>query len=363
MTNITTTFNKILIIRTSAIGDVIMASPLIAALKSKYPQAEIHWLAEPFVHDLIRFHPDIDKVHSFPKAQLKNLWLEKQYISFFKQIRQLKLQLQSEQFDLALDVQGLFKSGIWAWLAKARVRVGFRSKEGSDFFMTDVIDKPKNEPTISSEYQCMAEYLQCETSTFLMDISLSDQAITIINKFILSKYSNGFAVISPFTTREQKHWTDENWRRFSALFYQRYKLPIIIVGGPNDAKHAESICHQMPFLSQVCGQFSLNESVALIAQAKLVVGVDTGMTHAGIAKETPTLALFGSTRPYLITRTNTAEVVYLNKQCAPCKRKPSCGGTFDCMNDITPKMVLNSVARLFDKTGVTNGREIESITH
>lgn len=363
MTKITKTFNKILIIRTSAIGDVIMASPLISALKSKYPQAQIHWLAEPFVHDLIRFHPDIDKVHSFPKTQLKTLWREKKYISLFKQMRQLKLQLQSEQFDLALDVQGLFKSGIWAWLAKATTRVGFRSKEGAGLFMTDVIDKPNNEPTISSEYQRMAEYLQCDTSTFLMDISISNQAITTINKLILSKYSNGFAVISPFTTREQKHWTDENWRKFTAEFYQRYKLAIIIVGGPNDARHAESLCHQMPFLSHVCGQLSLNESVALIAHAKLVVGVDTGMTHAGIAKQTPTLALFGSTRPYLNTRTCSAEVVYLNKQCAPCKRKPTCGGKFECMTDITPAMVMDRVSMLLEKVDSETGVKIESITH
>jgi heptosyltransferase-1 len=72
----------------------------------------------------------------------------------------------------------------------------------------------------------------------------------------------------------------------------------------------------------------------------LLVGVDTGLTHMGIAFNTPTVAIFGSTRPYLDTRRDNAKVIWLGLECSPCRRNPTCHGAFTCLRDITPDQVI-----------------------
>ncbi|RTL30285.1 MAG: lipopolysaccharide heptosyltransferase, partial [Rhodocyclaceae bacterium] len=79
---------------------------------------------------------------------------------------------------------------------------------------------------------------------------------------------------------------------------------------------------------------------AAIANAALLVGVDTGLTHMGTALARPTVAIFGSTRPYLNTGRPTGSVIWLGLECSPCRRRPTCGGKFTCLRDITPAMVL-----------------------
>lgn len=340
----------ILIVRTSAIGDVIMASPLISALRSKYPEAKISWLAEPFVHSLIEHHPELHRVFSFPKERFKALWRDRKFKTLFKELRVLIRQLKRQRFDLAIDAQGLLKSGIWLWLSKAERRVGFRSKEGSNWMMTELVEKPLGHPEISSEYRAMADYLGCDINSFSLEIAVPVKIHKQVQELLRSYSLYQFVVICPFTTRPQKHWFDENWRELALLFHQEMQWPVIVVGGPDDQSHAESICQGLPFMFHLCGETNLLQSVEVIHQAELVVGVDTGMTHAGIAMNTPTLALFGSTRPYLETGTDLAKVIYLNKSCSPCRRAPTCGGSFDCLADITPAMVLKEAHRLVSKT-------------
>ncbi|MCG7962328.1 MAG: glycosyltransferase family 9 protein, partial [Candidatus Thiodiazotropha taylori] len=94
------------------------------------------------------------------------------------------------------------------------------------------------------------------------------------------------------------------------------------------------------------GETSLRQAAALIARGSLVVGVDTGLTHIGIAMNRPTLCLFGSTRPYLDTTHENAQVIYHPRSCSPCKRKPTCQGSFDCMAEITAAEVVARANRL-----------------
>ena len=80
--------------------------------------------------------------------------------------------------------------------------------------------------------------------------------------------------------------------------------------------------------------------------AGLLVGVDTGLTHMGIAFATPTVAIFGSTCPYTNTGRTNARVIWLGLHCSPCKRRPTCGGAYTCLRDITPERVLDEAAKV-----------------
>ena len=94
------------------------------------------------------------------------------------------------------------------------------------------------------------------------------------------------------------------------------------------------------------GAYSLDESAAVISRASLLVGVDTGLTHMGVAFGVPLVALFGSTCPYRETGNENAKVIYHKLPCAPCRRHPTCGGRHECLTDITPSEVMSAITGL-----------------
>jgi heptosyltransferase-1 len=139
-----------------------------------------------------------------------------------------------------------------------------------------------------------------------------------------------YAVIAPFTTRPQKHWFEARWRELAARLQAELGLAVAMLGGPGDRAAAERIAAGGT-IHDFAGRAPLAVSAALIREARLLVGVDTGLTHMGIALEVPTVALFGATRPYLDPATPRAKVLYHPLECSPCRRRPTCGGAFTCM--------------------------------
>ena len=153
----------------------------------------------------------------------------------------------------------------------------------------------------------------------------------------------GYTVICPFTTRPQKHWIDGHWAELVAHIEQ----PVVMLGGPGDRAHAQRLNTAAGNrLVDLAGQTSLTTAAALIERCELLVGVDTGLTHMGIAFARPTLAIFGSTCPYLDTASANARVLYHPRDCSPCKRNPTCNGAFDCMHAVTPEEVLRHARAL-----------------
>jgi len=100
-------------------------------------------------------------------------------------------------------------------------------------------------------------------------------------------------------------------------------------------------------LINLAGKTSLLEAIAIIDSSTAVIGVDTGLTHIGIAKDKPTVALFGSTRPYLNPDSDKARVIYEDMSCAPCRRNPTCNGQFTCMRNLTAEKVLHALDEVF----------------
>ena len=131
--------DKILIIRLSAIGDVVFASPLIKALRFTYPKAHISWLVESGAASLLMNNAHLDKVIVLPRAQWKKLWHQRRFLQLYREIKYFTTMLRNQGFDIALDLQGLLKSGIWAFLSGAKIRIGLGSKEGSKYLMTRLV--------------------------------------------------------------------------------------------------------------------------------------------------------------------------------------------------------------------------------
>lgn len=337
---------RVLIVRTSAIGDVVFASPLAEALKRTHPDAYVAWLVEPGIAPLIADDRCLDAVITWPKAEWKQLWREGRRLELWRRVRAFRRQLREHRFDTVLDLQGLLKSGFLAWLTGAPRRVGLGSKEGSRLLMTEVIARGGDPARISSEYLFMAQHLGLDCGDFLprltVSVAVDGRAREAMAKHRLAP--GRFVACAPFTTRPQKHWFEDHWQALCRLLLDRHGLTPVLLGGPADAEAAARIAAADPRIVHLAGATRLPEAAALIGHAALLVGVDTGLTHMGIAMATPTVALFGSTCPYTITGRDNARVIWLGKRCSPCRRHPTCGGAFHCLRDITPEHVLD-VAR------------------
>jgi heptosyltransferase-1 len=339
---------SILIVRLSAIGDIVFASPLIHALRQHYPKARISWLVQAESKGLLEYHPELDGVIVWPRQAWESDWKARNWLALWRRIRQFRRELKDQRFDVALDVQSLMKSGFLAWLSGAKRRIGLGSREGSQWLMSQVIEKGGEPKRITSEYHYFAQQLGLPVDDFEMHIGLSDQDSAHAERLIkASRLEQGFIVICPFTTRPQKHWFNSAWNELLAAIRAQWQLPVVMLGGPGDKQPATAIGVQSQVgLIDLVGETTLRQAAALIKRAKLIIGVDTGLTHMGIAMNRPTLCLFGSTRPYLDTTHDNAAVIYHPRTCSPCKRKPTCNGAFDCMRDIKVSEVMNQGSRL-----------------
>jgi len=151
-----------------------------------------------------------------------------------------------------------------------------------------------------------------------------------------------FIALCPFTTRPQKHWINAHWQTLIDDLLALGGYPLAILGGPDDSTAAATLIGDRPVVN-LAGKTNLQQAGVVIKHAACVVGVDTGLTHMGHAAETPTIAIFGSTRPYLDAQKPASVIIYQDRHCSPCKRRPTCDGRFDCMHEITPAQVLTQV--------------------
>ncbi len=340
---------RILIIRLSAIGDVIFASGILPALRARYPDAHIAWLVEPMAAGLLAENDMLDEVIVWPKNDWKQLWRRRRFADLWRALCAFRRRLREAHFDSVIDLHGILKSGFLAWLSGSPRRIGLGRREGSWLFHTESVERDNTHPKISSEYRGMARHLGLPEDAFRMHIGVNETTAASARSLLGKVESSHYCVICPFTTRPQKHWVDAYWQAFiEHATSAEVAMPVVVLGGPGDHEHAQGLL--APFIDgpmregkapvfNMVGSTSLLEAAAIIEGAAVLVGVDTGLTHLGIAKARPTVAIFGSTCPYSDTGQTNARVIYSALPCSPCRRRPTCGGSFDCMKEITPQQV------------------------
>ena len=342
---------RILIVRLSAIGDVVMASPLARAFKETYRDSQITWLVEESSVEVLRGNPNIDEILVWPRSRWRKLWKERRLAVLVRELFSFTRSLRKKpRFDLAVDIQGLLKSGIWTFLSRARNKVGLGSKEGSRILMDRVVDRTGPSDRISSQYLLLARDLDLRTDGFPMMVPVLPEDERFAEKMIDQMgFGESFVVLCPFTTRPQKHWIDERWALLAAGLKERFDLSSVILGGPGDVE-ASGLIEELskdPVFS-LAGKTTIKEAAAVIKRSSLTVGVDTGLTHMGYALEIPTISLFGATRPYLDTDWMPGKVLYHPHECSPCRRSPTCDGDFTCMKAISVDEVITAAGRLLE---------------
>ena len=336
---------RILIIRPSAIGDVVMASSMLPALRRAYPDGYIAWLVDSPLEDLLKHNPLLDEIISWPKSYWRTLLRRGCLGSLVKEGYRFIKKLKGYHFDLAIDAQGLFRSRLFAWFSGAGQRIGLESREPGSLLMTRIVSRNHDIHLIASEYRSLLKSLGLSVDGLQMQLVLGEADKSSVRKIRKELGINSrYAVLCPFTTRDQKKWLPERWARLAEVTRSCFELDIVLLGGRRDRQEGHAIISESKIkIHSLVGNMSVAESGAIVCDASLVIGVDTGLTHMGIAFNRPTVALFGATCPYLVTGRDNAVVIYHPRPCSPCRRRPTCNGDYECMRTITVEEVAEAV--------------------
>ena len=338
---------KILVVRLSARGDVAFASPLAGALRRRYPRAHIAWVAEDGAADVIRHNPHLDEVIVLERGAWRRMLRGGRWGALAGAVTDFFGALRERRFDVAIDAQGLLRSGLVTFLSGAPVRIGLGSREGSTRLMTAVVERGGDPRAISSEYRYLAVVLGLGADPFPMEIPRSRAEVAAVERVIEEEgLEGGFVVACPFTTRFYKHWLEERWSSLIRAVRESTGLGVVLLGGPGDRAGADRIVHGAgggaPLVDLV-GRTTLGEASAVVSRCRALVGVDTGLSHMAHAYDRPAVLIFGSNTPYLEPPAPTTTILHSGRSCSPCRGKLTCDGRIDCMTDISVEQALEAV--------------------
>ncbi len=263
-------------------------------------------------------------------------------ISFFSSLRQIK-------YDLVIDLQGLLRTNIFMRLAVSKKRISLGAEFAGSFFSDEVVDRDHKSRRISSEYLGLAKHLKLESGSFKPRFEIRrNKKYLIFDRFkILKSISNNFFVISPFTTRQEKHWKNIFWRQLVESLTSEYRIKCLVLGNGLNGEQKKLMDLLDNKVISLVGKTTLTEAAEIINLSNFVVGVDTGLTHMSISLQKPTVALFGNTCPYLDPVNENAKVIWENMFCKSCKDMSNQNKEYTCLNGIYPDLVISTISKIY----------------
>lgn len=279
---------RILIIRLSAIGDVIHGLPVLCALREALPHAFLGWVVEGLAGDLLAGHPALDALIRVPRRWLKSP----------REVWRLRRRLRELRFDTTIDLQGLTKSGVVAWLSSAPRRIGKSdARELSRWFTNKFV--PCRGSHVVEHYLDLLRPLGIDSPPIRFDLPERAEDARAAQRYLASQglASRGFAILNPGAGWPSKVWPAERHGALATQLATRHGLASVAVWGTEDERPlAETIVAASNGHARLAPPTSMTELAALCRQAALFVGSDTGPTHLAAAVGTPTISLHGPTR-------------------------------------------------------------------
>ena len=323
---------KILIIKPSALGDIVHSLPFLDTLKRCYPEAAIHWVVARGLHTFLEGHPLIDRLWIFDKEKWKkpgNLRTTATELGAFAG------GLRQERFDVSVDLSGLLRSGLITLAAGAPYRLGFKdSAEGSSLFYTHRIEGSMQIHAID-RYLKIAEAMGCQPGEIRYPFAPYDPRPAICREL-----PREYLVMTPSAGKEANRWPAERFGQLAASL----DLPSVIIGGRSDAQVADQVVrHAQGKAISLAGRTNLKELIPIIARARYFVTNDTGPMHIAAALKVPVFAIFGPANP---TRTgpygDNHTVIRMELPCSPCYAWKPCAH-WRCMEEITVQRVRATI--------------------
>ena len=337
-------YRRILIMKPSSLGDVVQALPTLAALRRMYRRAHIAWLVKQQWAGLLERAEGLDRIWTVGSGM-------REWMSLVSKLRQ-------EQFDLVVDLQGLFRSAALAWTTGCPTRIGFaNAREGSPLFYTHRVQVETPDMHAVDRYLLVAHALCLEKSSppefHLQDRQADrDEVARLLARHGLQAGTRWIAV-NASARWPTKRWPPEFFAAVADQIEQENLGRIVLIGGPDEQETAKIVAAQMR-LSPVNLTGTTMPAVlpALLRSTALLLTNDSGPMHIAAAVKTPVVALFGPTSPRR-TGPYGSEHRVLRRElpCSPCFKR-TCRNSIhlECLKTIDPDTVMEAVrGQLADK--------------
>jgi lipopolysaccharide heptosyltransferase I len=291
-------YRNILIIKPSALGDIVFALPAFATLRASFPQARISWLVRKEFAPLLECVTGLDEIILFDRKLLGKWWHSRQA---FAEFRAFLKRLRHSRFDLVLDLQGLFRTAFFAWQTGCTRRFGMsQTREGASLFYTRRVLPPEESNHLVDYYNKIVSEAGAAILRTDYPIVPPAQAVeSVRGKLIAAGLADKpYAVLILGSAHASKCWPVERFAATARRLAREYGFAIVAAGSKSEQSLAQAVQEkaQIPIVS-LAGQTSIPELAALLKGARLVLSNDTGPGHIAAAMDVPTVVIFGHTNP------------------------------------------------------------------
>jgi heptosyltransferase I len=361
-------FRKILLIKLSAVGDVIHTIPVLNKLRRRYPSAQLDWLVTPAIGELLRHHPALSNVIEFARDDWSKPWTPTPFVSYAR----LAAKLRAGGYDLVVDMHGQFRTAVFTLATGAPVRIGFDrprakvweasprsfsaearkhawqgAREGSWLAYTHHIPVPTLDLHAVDRYLNVGPLLGLEAGPPDFSLPIPPAATARIESLL---HDNGVAgapllTMAPGTIWETKHWDSDKFADVARHFLQK-GFAVALMGSARERDVCEEVARLAPGALDVAGETTLTELAALIRRSTISLTNDSGPMHMAVALDRPVVSVFGPTDPIWIGPYGRADAVLrAGVPCSPCflRQLSRCPNDHVCMTNVSARSVIERI--------------------
>ncbi len=371
---------RILLVQFDHFGDAVITTAMFGALKQRYPNARIDVLAAPWNHDVFDSVAEVDKVY----VCRHNRFAPSRGLAWIPATVAWGWCLRRERYDLAIDVRGEFPHNVLLWFTGARQRLGW-SSGGGGFLLTHKPEYVVNRPEIDSR-AALLEVIGITNGAPIQPVFCPSPAATQTAGTAWSEFGDGGQLLTLDTHQAQrpqssfkqrafpqscqvsrvdpanpanrivlhigagtsaKRWPAEHWRRLVACLSAEGNAHVALVGTSNDTQTARAIlgASAPASVADWTGRFSVDELAAVLQEADVLVGADSGPAHLAAAVGTAVIALFSGTNSVeqWQPRGRSVRVLRADVPCSPCHLKACPVAGHRCMRGVLPDHVIHAL--------------------
>lgn len=325
------------------LGDLVMATPVLADLRAKWPEAHITAMCQSNVAAVLQHDPNINEVFSYKKP---NGWIpHQQHWDLIEKIRLGK-------YDLGVLLTNSFSSAWWFWQGNVQNRIGYSCNLRS-LFLNKAVPYPKNKETqhLVITYKMLLEPMGIPLTGSAPHLYVTDQEIKsgheLLEKLGIQIGKDIIVGINPGAAYgSAKCWLSERFKEVTHKLLTNPKVRVVYFGDPAGASLVNEICHDMPDrVINLAGKTTLRELIVLIKTCSIFLTNDSGPMHISAALNVPLLALFGSTSDVKTGPYGSGKVIHKHVECSPCYKK-ICPIDFRCMKRIEVDEVYRELEKM-----------------
>jgi len=340
---------RVCLIKPSSLGDVVHALPVLSALRALWPGAHIAWVVNRGLRGLLDGHPDLDEVIPFDRSEVR---LNPSGIG---SVSRFLWDLRRRRFDLAVDLQGLLRSGIMTAATGAPVRVGLAgAREGASAFYGYAIPSPGPESHAVDRLLGVAEAFGADVASPRFRVAFGEEDRAWASR-VLGPLAGPTLAINVGARWLTKRWPPERFAAVARRAAEARGAGLVLVGAPEDRPLVDALkaaLGPVEGLVDLCGATTLPRLAAVASMVDVFLSNDTGPLHLAAAAGTRTVGVYtctspGRTGPYGPRSIAVRSCVW----CAPSYLK-TCP-RLECMAELSPERVWSAVASQLDADGLT----------